>query len=184
MSTDTNTPRSEPTFTLALRRNPGVPGNWRLRFEVSGGAFILRTVRGGVKIDGPPLAGGAVDVGGEDVLDSMRLRLVDYSGRRASIFRISQHRSTAPGRWAPLRPEGADDNGTIRLIPPGADDNGDAATSKYPDPSTNPDAFAAPPARIVKHLRRELARTRARADALADEVARLELRLVNANEQA
>jgi len=184
MSTDPTPQRSEPTFTLALRRNPGVPGNWRLRFEVSGGAFILRTARAGVLIDGPPLAGGAVDVGGEDVIDSLRLRLVDYSGRRASVYRISQHRSTAPGRWAPLHAEGSDDDGTVRLLPPGATDADDAPAPRYPAAPTSPDAFAAPPARIVKHLRREFARTRARADALADEVARLESRLTEDGDSA
>lgn len=177
MSTDTPSQKSEPTFTLALRRNPGVPGNWRLRFEVSGGAFILRTAQAGVLIDGPPLAGGAVDIVGGEVIDSLRLRLVDYSGRSASVFRISQHRSTVPGRWAPLHAEGADADGTVRLLPPDTEDSDDPPVNAYPAAPTSPDAFATPPARIVKHLRRELARTRARADALAEEVARLESRL-------
>ncbi|HCH66951.1 MAG TPA: hypothetical protein DFR83_29380, partial [Deltaproteobacteria bacterium] len=102
----------DPQFTIALRRNPGSPAAWRLRFEVAGGAFILRVRRAGVDVDGPPLAGGAVDIGPDDMLDSLRLRLVDYSGHRFAVYRIAQHHTTQPGRWAPLRVAGTDEEGT------------------------------------------------------------------------
>lgn len=164
-----------PHFTLALRRNPGVPANWRLRFEVAGGAFILRTRRAGVDVDGPPLAGGAVDVGPEDILDSLRLRLVDYSGTCFGTYRISQHHTAVPGRWAPLNAGGSDDDGTMRLLPPDADDEPPLATT---DTSTiGAVTEPAPPARIVKQLRRELGRARVEVLTLAARVAELEQRL-------
>jgi|GEM_PF-4522495 len=173
MSTDL--PTDAPHFTLALRRNPGVPANWRLRFEVGGGAFILRTRRAGVDVDGPPLAGGAVDVGPEDILDSLRLRLVNYSGVRIATYRISQHHTTTPGRWAPLHTGGTDDDGTIRLLPPDVEDEPSAESSHAASNEGRPDN--GPPVRVVKHLRRELSRTRLQAEALAARVAELEQKL-------
>lgn len=174
MSTDPSAGDS-PHFTLALRRNPGTPANWRLRFEVAGGAFILRTRRAGVDVDGPPLAGGAVDVGPEDILDSLRLRLVDYSGTRIATYRISQHQTTTPGRWAPLRPGGSDADGTVRLLPPEVQDEPDALAPAGSIEAGRPDN--GPPASIVKQLRRELDRTRMQVRELADKVADLEAQL-------
>lgn len=165
----------DPQFTLALRRNPGTPANWRLRFEVSGGAFILRSRRAGIDLDGPPLAGGAVDIGPEDILDSLRLRLVDYSGNRVAVYRISQHHSTQPGRWAPLQVAGPDSDGTFRLLPPNVVD--DPMTDASRDESAILRSEAPAPAQIVKHLRRELHRARMEAETLAERVAELEIRL-------
>jgi hypothetical protein len=164
-----------PNFTLALRRNPGMPANWRLRFEVAGGAFILRSRRAGVDVDGPPLAGGAVDVGPEDILDSLRLRLVDYSGSRIATYRISQHQTTTPGRWAPLHTGGIDEDGTIRLLPPNVEDELPRPTGAGARATLR--ASEGPPARVVKHLRRELERSRIEVETLAARVAELELLL-------
>jgi hypothetical protein len=182
MPDDSNTAdeADAPHFTLALRRNPGTPANWRLRFEVSGGAFILRSRRAGVDVDGPPLAGGAVDIGPEDILGSLRLRLVDYSGQRLSTYRISQHHATQPGRWAPLQSAGADEDGTVRLLPPDVEDEPPGAQTTDARAVLRNESPA--PARIVKHLRRELGRSRIEAETLATRVAELELRLASAED--
>ena len=170
-----NEASGDPQFTLALRRNPGTPANWRLRFEVSGGAFILRSRRAGVDVDGPPLAGGAVDIGPDDILDSLRLRLVDYSGNRVAEYRISQHQFTQPGQWAPLQVAGPDTDGTFRLLPPNVADA--PTTDAPPDEAAILRSETPAPAQIVKHLRRELHRARMEAETLAERVAALELQL-------
>ncbi len=172
-----------PTYTLAIRRNPGVPAAWRLRFEVSGGAFILRTRRAGVEVDGPPLAGGAVDVGQDEVLDSLRLRLVDYTGARVASFRISRSLNTIPGSWAPLHEQSTDDDGTLVLLPEGNDVHPAEATSTNAQLDAERDQSATP-AGIVKQLRRDLARARHRSQDLAQQVATLESRIAELEEDA
>lgn len=167
-------------FTIALRRNPGVPATWRLRFEVHDGAFILHTERAGVQVDGPPLAGGALDLGPEVGLQSTRLRLVDLDGSLVATYRVALAVPPVPGRWAPLRPGPVDADGTVSLVQPG---------EPLPEDSPTVDQLAiqareaAPPARLVKHLRRELERSRYESAALAKRVAQLEARLAEIEDE-
>ncbi len=164
-----------PRFTLSIRHDPAPTVSWRLRYEVSDGVFILRSRQAGVDVDGPPLTDSAVEIGHEDVLDSLRLRLLDRSGQRRSTYRLSQHHAIQPGRWVPLAAAGADPDGTVRLLPPDVED--EPPDAQIPDGRAVLRSESPAPARIVKHLRRELSRSRIEAETLAARVAELELRL-------
>lgn len=162
-----------PPFHVWIRRAES--DAFDLRFTVSSGRALLRTVRPGITVDPPAQSAG--EVAGLDAIalhssvflhiEPVRLAAAPYPLAELDAAELG---ALPAGVWVAvergpggLRIGGADPAPLITLAPPPpeADDAAEASDA------------AAPPTGLVRHLRRQLARQAARIAELEEDVRRL-----------